>query len=107
GGEEPRGPRHRGADLGQDRGQAAEVTPQGAAVRCSAWRRGPSRLLCLETRHRGADRREWAELVLLGGKAVGIGAIGRIDRLLQKGGGDPVEGGFMRARRRARRDGGV
>ena len=62
------------------------------------WRR--SFLLRLEPRDRRTDRRERAVFVLLLAEAVGIGAVGRIDRLLQQVGEVLVEPGLARPRLR-------
>jgi len=54
----------------------------------------PARLLCLEARDRGADRRERPVFVLLLAEAVGIRAVRRVDCLLQQVGKVLVEAGL-------------
>ncbi len=56
--------------------------------------------LGLETHHRGPDRRERTELVLLGTETVCIGAVRGIDGLIQQIGKVLVEIGFVRTRLR-------
>src|SRR6476469_5042929 len=84
------------ASRSPDRERAQPLCSVTVAGTGSARRRRRAFLLRLEPRDRRADRRERAVFVLLLAEAVGIGAVGRVDRLLQQVGEILVEAGLAR-----------
>src|SRR4051812_134265 len=88
------------ASRSPDRGRPPTTLPRDCGGTGSARRRRRSFLLRLEPRDRRTDRRERAVFVLLLVEAVGIGAVGRIDRLLEQVGEILVEAGLARPRLR-------
>src|SRR5258707_14586927 len=88
------------ASRSPDRGRPPTTLQLDCGGTGSARRRRRSFLLRLEPRQRRTDRCERAIFVLLLAEAVGVGAVGRVGRLLQEVGEILVETGLARARLR-------